>query len=96
MKRENLLFMVYNRWGDNVEILEGNEPVAGMLNLENETWTFDGKKFRIGTEMRDCEYGCRWGVIGVYDRTNINHIRNMVYGAKEAVSDPSTARPEDD
>ncbi|MEK7154344.1 MAG: hypothetical protein AAB792_02195 [Patescibacteria group bacterium] len=95
MKKENLVFMVYDRWGDGVEILE--ETSRGCtLNLENKTWEFDGKRFKIGTEERYCEYGCRWGVIGVYDRTNIHHIRNMVYDAKKAVSGPPTARPDDD
>ena len=60
-----------------------NIPEGLQIDLDTCTWTFDGKRYQIGG-MRRCEYGCRWGVIGVYDRQNIQHLDAMVHHSKEA------------
>jgi len=57
-----------------------------IIDTINGTWTFDGETFPIG------ERGIRWhgsrerryGIIGVYDRTNTRHLDSMVIDGKEA------------
>ena len=44
------------------------------------------KIIKIGDSHR-CDYGAKWGAIGVYDRTNLNHLNSMVHAAREATRD---------
>ena len=78
----NLVFLVYasNTCFTNVvsELPEGLEVDVGAGS-----WTFDGETFKIG-EMRECEWGSEWGVIGVFDRTSDEHLNSMVSAANEA------------
>ncbi len=64
------------------------------VDLENGVWMFrsplERGTYKIGTESRICEYGCRFGVIGIYDRTNIAHLKNMFCATHEAVRTPSS------
>ncbi len=58
------------------------------IDLEKGTWTirdFQGKAFttQIGKE-RYMQQGFQWGIIGVYDRTNTEHLHFMVHHSVEA------------
>lgn len=68
------------------------------LDLVNGTWTvmdFNSKPYTnsIG-KRRYIEHGCRGGIIGVYDRTNIQHLNSMVSDSQEATA-PSSSWVED-
>lgn len=89
MKRENLVFLAYSANSCYTHLSEGEAPKGCMVDLEKGTWTFDRKVFPIGTQMRRCEWGCKWGVIGVYDRSNFEHLKGLIYHAREAVRGPS-------
>lgn len=63
---------------------EPNLPDGLRIDLDTCTWIFDEKRYHIG-QMRRCEQGCRWGVIGVYNRQNIQHLSYMLHHSHEAV-----------
>ena len=60
------------------------------IDADSGTWTesksfgYSGEQtYKIG-ESRHCGRGSRWGVIGVYDRTDIAQLDSMVHAAREA------------
>ena len=89
MKRENLVFLAYSSNTCYTQLSEGDEPKGCSVDLEKGVWTFGGGVFQIGMEMRHCDWGCYWGVIGVYDRSNLEHLKNLLYHSREAVRGPS-------
>ncbi len=65
---------------------EPNLPGGLEIDLDTCTWKFDNKTYQIG-QMRQCEHGCRWGVIGVYDRQKIDHLNAMLHHSKDATAE---------
>ncbi len=55
------------------------------IDLEKLTWKYGRSEHKIGSS-RWRERGLREGVIGVYDRCDIDHLDSMAYAAVEAVS----------
>ena len=60
------------------------DPSEGVtVDVEAGTWSFEGDTYLIGDILqRKCARGARQGPIGVYDRTNLEDLKNMlsVYG----------------
>ena len=60
------------------------------LDLEKGTWRHGkNKKGKIGGSCRYESSGSRneYGLIGIYDKTNIKHLGSMVHDGKEATED---------
>ena len=62
------------------------------LSEDNETWKYQTKdprmsqvQFKNGAKMRHCLHYQRHGVIGVYDKTQVTHLDQMVYHGREAL-----------
>lgn len=53
------------------------------VNIEKNTWSFNKKDYLIPTSRR-CRHGCRWGIIGVYNRNNDQELDLMVSHSREA------------
>lgn len=85
---KDLVILVYasNTCYTTVRSAEQNLPEGLEIDLDTCIWKFDGTEYQIG-QMRRCEYGCRWGVIGVYDRQKIDHLNAMVHHSKEATGE---------
>jgi hypothetical protein len=81
----DLVVLLYadNIYYTTVRSAEPHLPEGLTIDLDTCSWKFDGREYHIG-HMRHCEYGCRWGVIGVYDRTKIEHLNNMLHHSREA------------
>ena len=56
------------------------------LNLEKGTWKHGEKQGKIGNSFTSY-YDSRYGLIGIYDRTNIEHLNAMVSDAISATED---------
>ncbi len=85
-KRSNLIALVYasNRCYTNVVPLN-SEIVKNdvVIDTARETWKpKQGGTIKIGSSRND-KYGC---VIGIYDRTRIEHLSSMVRAGKEATT----------
>ena len=90
LERHNLIFLVYARNSCRVEVFK-RKPKGVILDIERRKWRYDGKSYKICWSVRHCELGCRFGITGVYDQTNINHLRQMVVHIIEAVKpEPNT------
>jgi hypothetical protein len=89
MRRENLIILKYadNNAYTTVVKLVGYKDKYFSIDITHGNWVYDGKTYNIG-EPRYCEWGCHWGVIGVYDRTNITHLNRMISLSKEATAEP--------
>lgn len=83
MKDLAILMYATNECHTTIRDAEPKLPDGLSIDLDTCTWTFDGKRYQIG-EMRHCEYGCRWGVIGVFNRHDTDHLDRMVRCGKEA------------
>jgi len=91
-KLENLIILQYtsNICYTTVTPLDINNLPKEVLSVDtsNGTWKMvpstSQKTLRIRHDMRRCEDGCRGGVIGIYDRTNIEHLNSMPHAAKDA------------
>lgn len=59
---------INEKWG----IWTAPDPHSGHLRM---------RTYKIGVERRSCEKGCRWGVIGVYDRKDLKHLDLMLFAA---------------
>jgi len=89
-RKEDLVVLKYASNSCYTQVITAEEAEQQTENLiidtVNGTWTFDRETFSIG------ERGIRWhgsrkkryGIIGVYDRTNIRHLDLMVIDGKEA------------
>ena len=90
-KRENLVVLIHLSCITQVVTLAEAEQNAQeckfKLDLKNGQWQreYDFRTVikKIG-EMVRMNYGCRYGVIGVYDRTEIDHLNRMVSDNREA------------
>jgi len=84
MKDLVILMYASNTCYTTVQKTEPRLPEGLEIDLDTCSWKFDNRRYTIG-EMRHCECGCRWGVIGVYNRQDIAHLNAMVYHGNEAV-----------
>jgi len=94
--RKNLVVLMYASNTCYTTILEPGDPLVlkadVLIDEGKETWArpISGsenlKIIKIGDSHR-CDYGAKWGAIGVYDRTNLNHLNSMVHAAREATRD---------
>lgn len=86
---KDLIILVYasNKCYTTVRSTEQNLVDGLEIDLDTCSWKFDGRRYQIG-EMRRCEYGCQWGVIGIYDRQDIQHLDAMVRHSNEALRPP--------
>jgi hypothetical protein len=82
---KNLVFLAYG--SDSYINLREEAPQNTEVDAEKGTWCFDGKTWKIG-ECRHCPWGFRWGIIGVYDRTNLAHLNQMIHDARKATETP--------
>ncbi len=98
--RENLVVLMYS---DNVcytIVVLADDPKVeksgATIDEKNGTWTaphpgdpaLAPQTQRIG-EDRYFNRGSRWGVIGVYDRTKLEHLNSMVRDSQSATEDTS-------
>ena len=75
----------------NVLSLEGAEKKYGpsfSVDIKKKTWSFhvpyeENTARKIGS-MRHVKYGCRGGIIGVYDIDDMNQLNWMLDHSKEA------------
>lgn len=70
------------------------------VDLANGRWTYKDecnnspdrcrgiKGFDFG-KGRHGRWGSRWGVIGIFDRTNIDHLNGMLYESRVATAEPT-------
>lgn len=73
----------YTRVIELSEISSADEPA---VSFTKNTWSFKGREYKIG-EMRHCEPGQKYGVIGVYNRFELDHLNAMVQHAQEATKE---------
>lgn len=71
---ENLIFLFYI-YDEKIEITD-KKPECVDINPADGTWSFKGVKYQTGSFRRSM-VGCRCGIYGVYDCTNIAHLRAM-------------------
>lgn len=99
-KKENLLVLVYSsdrchtilvnpsELELKADDMSGVNPQDLKINLKNKTWSFrEYENVPIGLAREGLgRYNfSRWGVIGVYDQSNCEHIRELVLNAQDAV-----------
>ena len=61
------------------------------INLDDGTWSYDSwKNVKIGEPRSEYKNRtvARYGIIGVYDKTNLNHLNNIVRNTKYFTSPP--------
>ena len=89
--KRNLVFLMYSGNICYAKVVS-KMPEEIEVDLQKGTWSYKEKRlnhggwqeFKIGSQVRHCEDGCRGGMIGVYDRTNVQHLDSMVHAAGEA------------
>lgn len=73
------------------------EKSRATIDEKSDTWTaphpgdpaLAPQTQKIG-EDRYFDRGSRWGVIGVYDRTKLEHLNSMIRDSQEATDDTSS------
>lgn len=85
--RENLVLLQYASNTCFTSVVD-QFPADVELDLAAGVWRYQGAAYPIGTKMRYCDWGCRYGPIGVYDRTQTSHLDFMVHHAAEATREP--------
>jgi len=98
-KIENLVVLQYasNICYTELVKLELDKLPDGVLSVDlNEgTWEADIPNFcystkrtlRFGDEKRKCPDSCRFGTIGIYDKSNIVHLNTMLHDAQDATEE---------
>jgi len=99
-KKESLLVLAYaldSRQTTLVKLSELESRVKEMndvnpqdlkIDFENKTWSFreyENVPIGLARESLGRYNFSRWGVIGVYDQSNCEHIRELVLNAQDAV-----------
>ncbi len=93
-KRENLIVLRYAFNECYTQVVSLEEPEVKkqkiIINELGGTWSRSGSEstFKIGEPCYP-RYKCSYKIIGIYDRTKIEHLNTMVYAANEAVRDRS-------
>jgi hypothetical protein len=96
MRKEDLVVLCYatNECYTNVVPLNEDEQKI-KVDTEKGLWSLlEGRRdcygkayFKIGYDMKHCNWDSREGIIGVYDKTDIEHLGHMVYHSREATYD---------
>jgi hypothetical protein len=87
----NLLYLKYKLYPPFVITELTEEPPEGVtVNTKAETWSFEGNVYSIGTMRRQCDRAAQYGPIGVYDRTNLLHLNNMISVVRIVTKEPAT------
>lgn len=92
--KRNLVFLMYASNTCYTTVV-GKMPEEIEVDLQQGTWSYKDKRqnnhgwheFKIGSQARHCSHGSRGGMIGVYDRTNVQHLDTMVSVARDATRD---------
>lgn len=96
--KTNLVFMSIDRGSIS---LTSTCPKDVHVNLKDGTWTVDehrnapsyfrGRIYKIGRDDRIAvqKYE-RYGIVGVYDKTKLTHLQNMIFDAEKATRDNSS------
>ena len=70
------------------------------VDLVNGRWTYKDERYNSPDQClgvkgfdfgsgRHGRWGSRWGVIGIFDRTNIVHLNGMLYESRAATVEPT-------
>jgi hypothetical protein len=92
--KENLVFLAYCS-NECYVTLTDKVPKGVTVDFERETWTFKRRSYTIGGIGRHCDYGCRYGPIGAYDRTKLEHLQNMISDSGDATQEARRFSEED-
>ncbi len=95
MKIEDLVVLMYSPNVCYTKVVEFREnKIKGLtVDIEKGVWSYRGLEnllintVNISIGCSRCTLDSRYGVIGVYDRENINHLGNMVSNGIEATRD---------
>lgn len=99
--RSDLVVLMYSENNCYTVVVLADDPRVGKsgttIDESNGTWTVPHpgdpalapQTKKIG-ESRYFEHGSRWGVIGVYDRTKLEHLNSMVHNSQEATDSTSS------
>lgn len=99
MKPEDLVVLKYadNTCYTNVVNISDLKDKDFSYDIKKKTWTYKygnyddrcPKTYKIGEESRHCSWGCQFGVIGVFDRTDTGQLSFMVSCAKRSTEEPN-------
>ncbi len=95
--KNNLVVLLFEL-GPKLKPLSKVKDKRLSVNVEKGVWSYrllhkvKGDKKYVGIEIGTSRgeigphphYDYRWGVIGVYDKTNIQHLNNMIYAVEES------------
>jgi len=94
-ERKDLVVLMYASNSCYTTLVGADDPKVSeakvTIDAKAGTWTGQDPSYYavvtrpIGTS-RYCDHRSRWGVIGVYDRTNLTHLNQMISTAREAVA----------
>ena len=85
--KEDLIVLQHAKGGNpvSVQIVELKDALDGLsIDLEGGTWTRTHRKHFTSAEIGQARPIADDGFIGVFDRTRIEHLRNMVWAHTEA------------
>ena len=92
IRKKNLIILKYatNECYTQVVDLRTSSDKNFKLDLENRVWSFkEEENIPIGNSSNPPGRGCgRYGIIGVYDKTKIEHLNSMVHNAREFTESP--------
>lgn len=103
MKKEDLIVLAYDPKNScytcvvSIEEAENKYKDNGFfVNISSKKWNFrhghannEYQDVSIGNGRIGHSYNTRWGIIGVYDRNNNEHLSHMTNDARRATSDSS-------
>ena len=81
MEKNNLVYLIFHEGGNPPELAE-KIPEDVSVNISDSSWKYlpNQQKCFIGQERKfDLRESLEGQTIGVYDRTDINHLRSMNY-----------------
>jgi hypothetical protein len=95
MKKEDVIVLQYasNTCYTNVVKLEDAKIKGLKVDLDKGVWSFEGcKNIPVGNSRRAYPHNCgsqhESGIIGIYDKENIEHLNSMAFHVKEATEKP--------
>jgi len=86
MKKDDLVVLSYSRNPCYTQLTRYNKNDHGEVNLKKGTWEFRGLEIKLGeSRSTNQRMTTEQGVIGIYDKTKIAHLENLVRAAITAV-----------
>ena len=85
MRQEDLIYMSYTHPNPHRTTVSDKAPKGVTVDIKTGEWSWRGETYKINSDVPFREYYNKGGLIGVYDRSDIKNLDEMLRASHKAL-----------